>query len=409
MSTGHDGTGEQRQAHAFRHKLVDNLVADGTVRTEAVERALRTVPRHVFAPEATLAQAYADEAVVTKRDQHGLAISSVSAPQAIAMMLELLDVRPGHHVLEIGSGGYNAALLRKLVGDNGHVTTLDIDQYVVDRASQFLTTAGYPDVRLLCADGEYGAPDGAPYDRIIVTVGAADIPPTWIHQLAPDGRIVVPLRLRNLTRAIAFDRRGDHLASDGYGPCGFVPMQGAGEDREQLVLLAGREVGLRLDGGMQVDAEALRTALTQTGTDLWTGVTVGQQEPLDDLELRLSTALPGFCQLAAQKSAFDSGLVNASWRAASPAVVVGDSCAYRMRPRPVDEDHTSYEFGVRGHGPRGAELAEQLAEQIRTWNECQRGGPGAWITAYPADTPDSHLPEGFVIDKPHTRVTISWP
>lgn len=397
------------ESQAFRSKLVDNLIADGTVRSNAVEAALRTVPRHLFAPEATIEQAYADDAVVTKHDEHGLAISSVSAPQVIAMMLELLDVRPGQRVLEIGSGGYNAALLRELVGDAGQVTTLDIDQDVVDRAQQFLPAAGYPGVTVLRADGEYGAPGHAPYDRIIVTVGAADISPAWVEQLTPDGRLVAPLRLRNLTRAIAFDRRGDRLVSRGYGPCGFVPMQGAGEGRERLELLAGREVGLRLDGRMRVDIVALRAALAQPGVDIWSGVTVGQQEPFDNLELYLSTVMPGFCMLAAQQSAFDSGLVCASWRVASPAVVDGDSFAYRMRPRPVDEDRTMFEFGVRGHGPRGAELAARLVEHIRTWAKYQRGGQGARIEAYPAGTPDSQLPEGFVIDKPHTRVTISWP
>lgn len=408
MDTVRDMREVSQQARALRAQLVDALVADGTIRTPSVEAALRTVPRHVFAPEATLPDAYADAAVVTKTGDNTLALSSVSAPQVIAMMLELLDVHPGHRVLEIGSGGYNAALLRELVGTTGHVTTLDIDPWVTDRAARFLGEAGYPDVTVLCADGEYGAPDNAPFDRIIVTAGSSDIPPAWLAQLTPDGRLVVPLRLGNLTRAIAFNRRGFHLDSDGYGPCGFVPMQGAGEGRERLELLADEDVALRLDGPMRVNGPALSAALTQPGTDVWTGVTVGQQEPFDDLELYLST-LPGFCRLAATKAAFDKGIVDASWRTASPAIVDGDSFAYRMRPRPVDEDHTTFEFGVRGHGPNGAEVAERYAEQIRTWSKLQRGGPGALFTVHPAGTPDTDLPDGFVIDKPHTRVAISWP
>jgi protein-L-isoaspartate(D-aspartate) O-methyltransferase len=98
--------------------------------------------------------------------------SPVSAPSMIAGMLAQLDVRPGQSVLEIGSGGYQAALLRELVGPEGAVTTLDIDPDVVGRARASLDRAGYGDVRTVCADGEYGAPGGGPFDRIVVAVEA---------------------------------------------------------------------------------------------------------------------------------------------------------------------------------------------------------------------------------------------
>ncbi|WUJ26978.1 hypothetical protein OG470_21580 [Micromonospora sp. NBC_00389] len=160
------------------------------------------------------------------------------------------------------------------------------------------------------------------------------MPPAWPEQLAPDGRLVVPLRLRNLTRAVVFERNGHHLTGRGYGVCGFVPMQGAGQWRERLQPLAGEQVGLRFDRAVHIDVEPLRQALTQRGVEVWTGVTVGEQEPFDDLDLYLMNALPSFCMLAAQKPAVDSGLVNAPWMVATPAVVDGASFAYRMRPRP---------------------------------------------------------------------------
>ncbi|MBQ1047811.1 methyltransferase, FxLD system [Micromonospora sp. C51] len=396
-------------AQALRNKLVDDLIAQGIVRTPAVENALRTVPRHVFAPEVTTTQAYADETVVTKYDADGLATSSVSAPQVIAMMLELLAVQPGQRVLEIGSGGYNAALLSELVGDTGHVTTIDIDEEVIARATRFLPEAGYHGVAAIQADGEFGLPDGAPYDRIIVTVGAPDIPPAWTAQLAPEGRLVVPLRLRNLTRALALDRIGRHLVGADYGVCGFVYMQGAGRSRERLVLLSGEEVGLRFDWPAAVDPDALREALTQPGVEVWSGVTVGAQEPFDDLDLYQMTITPGFCLIATKREALDAGLVNASWLVPSPAVTDGTSFAYRMRPRPVDDSGTRYELGVRGHGPNGKCLAEEFAEQMRVWHREHRG-QRAHFEVYPAGTPSRDLPEGgLVIDKRHTRVAVCWP
>ncbi|WTW23415.1 hypothetical protein OHU89_51070 [Streptomyces sp. NBC_00019] len=75
--------------------------------------------------------------------------------------------------------------------------------------------------------------DFQPFDRIVVTVQAADIPSSWVHQLAQGGRLIVPLRMRGMTRTIAFVRDGHRLVSDGFELCGFVPMQGAGENRMQ--------------------------------------------------------------------------------------------------------------------------------------------------------------------------------
>ena len=92
-----------------------------------VVAALRTVPRHLFTPGVPLARAYENAPVVIKADERGAGLSPVSAPGAIAGMLAQLDVRPGESVLEIGSGGYQAALLRELAGPHGSVTTLDID------------------------------------------------------------------------------------------------------------------------------------------------------------------------------------------------------------------------------------------------------------------------------------------
>ncbi|MQA87715.1 MAG: methyltransferase domain-containing protein [Streptosporangiales bacterium] len=124
-------------------------------------------------------------------------MSAASQPTIVATMLEQLQAEPGHHVLELGAGtGYNATLLAHLVGNDGQVTTTDVDDDIVDGARAGLAAAGVDNVRVILGDAALGYPGGAPYDRIIATVGAYGLPPAWLEQLAPHGRLVVPLRLR---------------------------------------------------------------------------------------------------------------------------------------------------------------------------------------------------------------------
>ena len=125
------------QADELRAAMVDGIAgrheALGLVLSADVRRALLTVPRHLFAEgDADMEGAYADQAIVTKRDERGVSVSSVSAPWLQAMMIGQAGVGPGMRVLEIGSGGYNAALLREIVGDGGQVTTVDIDSEVAE-------------------------------------------------------------------------------------------------------------------------------------------------------------------------------------------------------------------------------------------------------------------------------------
>jgi protein-L-isoaspartate(D-aspartate) O-methyltransferase len=162
---------------ALRALMVDRVKETGHARIQRVEQALRAVPRHRFVPDAPVEDAYADLAVITKRDASGAALSCASMPTIVAMMLDQLDVQPGSRVLEIGAGtGYNAALLAHLTGPTGQVTTIDIDPEVTAGARRALDATGCGHVQVLTRDGALGAPERAPYDRIIVTVGAWDLP-----------------------------------------------------------------------------------------------------------------------------------------------------------------------------------------------------------------------------------------
>ncbi|HVB46235.1 MAG TPA: methyltransferase, FxLD system [Streptosporangiaceae bacterium] len=393
-------------AETLRAGLASQLQEQGAIRSERVADAFRTVPRHMFTPGEPLERAYANDTVITKRDERGTAISSVSAPWVQATMIAQAQLGPGMRVLEIGSGGYNAALMAEITGEAGEVTTVDIDPDVTSRASGCLTEAGYARVNVVLGDAEDGVKEHAPYDRIIVTAGAWDIPPAWTEQLTRVGRLVVPLRMRGLTRSVAFQREDGHLVSLGHEMCGFVPMQGAGTRPERLIPLHGDDVVLRSDD-QDIDAEALRQALLQPREQAWTGARFGGSEPFDGLFLWLATCLPGFALLTRQRSDTARALADPSSPAGTPALIEGGSFAYHTF-RQVDAAASTYEFGACAHGPDAARLAAQMAGQIQVWDREHRRDT-ARIAVYPAGTPDDQLLPGRILDQRHTRITISWP
>ena len=210
---------ERFETHLTR--MVDSLVAKGSIMSPSVERAFRSVKRHRFLeswyrleitgsqpvrprwvpasydrnePEDdALQEIYSDAALVTRVDGF-LARSSTSQPALVADMLEILDVSPGMRVLEIGTGtGYNAALLSELVGSKGAVWSVEVRPDVARDATRFLRDEGYTDVRVLERDGYLGCPEGAPFDRIIATAACPDLSEHWLRQLAPGGQMLIPM------------------------------------------------------------------------------------------------------------------------------------------------------------------------------------------------------------------------
>jgi protein-L-isoaspartate(D-aspartate) O-methyltransferase len=415
------------EAGQLREAMIEQLHSLDGIRSEAVAAAFRTVPRHVFAPVAPLEQVYDATATVwPKHDGAGRMVSTVSAAHIQAVQLEQADVRSGMRVLEIGSGGYNAALLASLVGGEGEVTSVDIDPEIIDRARTCLDAADFGRVRTVVADGDTGMPEHGPYDRIVVTARSWDIPPGWIAQLAPGGRIVVPLRLQAMTRSVALDRVDDEgalLAGGNARLCSFVPMQGAGAHEDQIGLLPNTALGggdgpgrvqLRADAHTTDDdlahlMSAIGAAITgpmrHRPVTVWTGV---EFDHVDDLDLWLGLQLPAAGILTADREIADTGHPTSITRAGAPTLVRDGGFAYRTK-RPL-ADAAGFETGVLAWGRDADDLAARYAHIVAEWGRYRtEGGRGPRLQVLPARTPIEPDPRHRVLDKNHTRIVVSWP
>ena len=242
----------QERIRKLLDAYVEDVKARAPIKSEAVERAFRRVERHRLlerffsrgqkpgepdevwldpAEPSTecLRTIYSDSALVT-RFSGGLPTSSTSQPTLVAQMLELVELAPGQRVLEIGAGtGYNAALIQEIVGETGHVTTIDIQEDVVAQTSRLLQAAGYGQIEVIVKDGAVGHQLNAPYDRIVATVGCPDISFSWADQLAEGGFMLIPLQ---------------------HGGEGFNPLARVWKERERVL---GKFVGF--SGFMSIQGE----------------------------------------------------------------------------------------------------------------------------------------------------------
>jgi protein-L-isoaspartate(D-aspartate) O-methyltransferase len=405
---------DESRAGQLRDALADHIKSFGTFQTPQVEAAFRTVPRHLFLPAASLDDAYSRNPVVTRRAPDGTSLSSASSPKLVAVMLEQLAVQPGQRVLEIGAAtGFNAALLAELTGPAGTVVTIELDDDLAAEAAANLGRAGYPAVRVVCGDGALGEPGQAPYDRIIVTAEAWDLVPAWWDQLAPAGRIVVPVRLHGsgLTRSIGFRRAGpDTLASDSAAVCGFVPMRGISEHADQRISLASGAV-LKVDAADLPDAPALAQALGYPAAEHWADIPVRHDEPAEHLDLWLATTTTdaSFSRLTITREARDRGLANPAMRWAGASLYQGGTLAY-ITARPVDDG--TNELGVTVHGPDSAKLAPAALGLLQEWHRQRPAQPAITARRNPASpgTPaGAGTPLGVTcLPRPHSTLAIAW-
>lgn len=213
----------------LRSALVDALVADGQVRSTVVEKAMRTVPRHAFIPGVHDLEAYENRAIPILAPS-GESVSSLSAPDWVAVMLEELALSVGMRVLEVGGGtGYHAALVASIVGDEGKVVTVEIEPWLVERSLSYLTDLGFDRVSVIEGDGAALVSEQSPFDRIFLTTGTWEVFPAWFEQLAVGGHLVVPLQsgaVRSACMLVNLVRNRSNFEGRAVMGSEMVPMRG---------------------------------------------------------------------------------------------------------------------------------------------------------------------------------------
>ena len=206
-----------------REGMVRTQIEARGVKDAAVLAAMRRVPRHEFVPADVRAQAYADHPLPIGERQ------TISQPYIVGFMTELLQVKPGHRVLEIGTGsGYQAAVLAELGAD---VYTIEIVEKLAATARSVLQRLGYDRIRVRAGDGYQGWPDAAPFDRIIVTAAPPEVPQPLIDQLKPGGRLVVPEGVHDQDLVLYTKTADGKLQRERVLPVRFVPMTGQAQKK----------------------------------------------------------------------------------------------------------------------------------------------------------------------------------
>ena len=426
-STGREdrrsSNGEEASVRTLHQGLVRHLRKQGHLRSRRVEAAFRAVPRHLFLPNMEPDRAYADEAVAVKQLESQV-VSSSSEPSMMAIMLEQLDLRPGQRVLEVGAGtGYNAALLAHIVGERGHVVTVDLDKNLVESARRNLSIVGFPGVEVIHGDGVHGHEEGAPYDRILLTTAAWDIAPAWYEQLGAEGRLLIPLAMRSVyQKSVLFGRVADHLVSKSLSECGFMMMRGAfaGPTR---TLSIGPIKGLYLvvDDADAIDQDEAYELLVGPSTDISSKVWVTRGEVWAGLSLWLAIRKPSFCRLRADGEVVDKGIVpclfsySGEWKTCFTGALASKHglCALvqpfdsPLLPKSSQQEEP-FELLVRSYGTDDM-IAQEMIDEIRAWDDAGRPSiDGLHIRAYPRGEYKMPRRGEYLVSKESTELVCDW-
>jgi protein-L-isoaspartate(D-aspartate) O-methyltransferase len=201
-----------------RRQMVERQLRGRGIEDERVLEAMSRIPRELFVPERERRRAYRDAALPIGHDQ------TISQPFMVALIAEVLRVRRGELVLDVGTGsGYQAAVLAELGAD---VVTIERIPELAEQARVNLAAAGYPQVEVRLGDGTLGVPDRAPFDAVAVAAAAPAFPETLYAQLRPRGRLVVPVGGQRAQRLEVIVRSPEGPAVVHSVPCRFVPLVG---------------------------------------------------------------------------------------------------------------------------------------------------------------------------------------
>ncbi|MBD0849159.1 protein-L-isoaspartate(D-aspartate) O-methyltransferase [Maribacter arenosus] len=199
----------------MRNKLADVLKAKGIVDRKVLD-AIRTVPRHLFMESGFEGHAYQDKAFPIAADQ------TISQPYTVAFQSELLEVRPGDLILEIGTGsGYQTAILLQL---KAKVYTIERQLELFKKTNLFFKKMGYRPKKVIFGDGYKGLPEIAPFDGIIVTAGAPEVPKALLSQLKVGGRLVIPVGLNEQIMTLYIRKSEKEFEKKELGAFRFVPL-----------------------------------------------------------------------------------------------------------------------------------------------------------------------------------------
>lgn len=201
-----------------RQWMVENQLREWGIHDSRVLQAMATVPRELFVPEWQREAAYYDGALAIGDGQ------TISQPYVVAHMSELLELQGDEKALEVGTGsGYQAAVLSLLARE---VYTVERIARLAQQAQAVLAELGHRNVRVRVGDGSLGWPEHAPYDAIIVTCAAPQVPQPLIEQLADGGRFVIPVGPRGMQDLVLVRRRGQKIIHEKCAPVAFVPLIG---------------------------------------------------------------------------------------------------------------------------------------------------------------------------------------
>ena len=202
-----------------RERMVERQLRSRGIHDERVLEAIRHVPRERFIPEDVRARAYDDSALPIGHEQ------TISQPWVVAAICQALKLKGDEDVLEIGTGsGYSAAVLARLAR---YVRSIERIPELADRARQTLSQLEFDNVEVILGDGSRGLPEDAPYEGIAVHAATPEAPHSLLAQLAPGGRLVVPIATGSADLLTCFRREDGTLHQETIGPCRFVPLIGA--------------------------------------------------------------------------------------------------------------------------------------------------------------------------------------
>jgi protein-L-isoaspartate(D-aspartate) O-methyltransferase len=201
-----------------RSKMVEEQIILRGIKDPRVIAAMKKVPRHLFVEEALQSQAYNDHPLPIGEKQ------TISQPYMVAIMTEALQLKEKDKVLEIGAGsGYQTAILAELAEK---VFSIERIRSLAIKARQLLYELGYYNIEIKIFDGTYGWVDKAPFDAIIVTAGAPEIPQPFLDQLATGGRLVIPIGDAYVQDLIRVTKTEEGIKKEDLGGCRFVKLIG---------------------------------------------------------------------------------------------------------------------------------------------------------------------------------------